>query len=376
MKIGIELLADEIGKSGCITFHRKLIYWLSKLAKDEIYYVFAYSREYDDYMQYNQNHDKLRLINLGRRKSLLIRILDQQFKIPRLLKTYGITRVYSDNTVPFWTNDIKYFFEVLITQQFHPEYPDKYFRRLFRIITTKYACRVAEIVIVNSNYTKSEVIKYCKIKENKIVLINEAADLEQFSSITDKISLKKYLLDKYGISGDFILQVSGLYDHKNPIVSIRTLGLLKKKGCNLELVLAGIDTLNNWPRYQEIAKELNIAENVHYVGFLMPEEVNKFYNTAICLLYPSYSETFGIPPLEAMACGTPVIGSDKSAVPEIISGGGIIVDTNDLENIALIIIKLLNEPEFRQSIIKQGYLRLSEFSWEKTITLIKRNILI
>jgi glycosyltransferase involved in cell wall biosynthesis len=375
MIVGIELLADEVGKSGCITFHRNLIHWLSKLAVEETYYVFVYSKEYEDYGKWVQNTEKLKLVDVGCRRSTLARMVDQYWKIRTLYAANKIERVFSDNVVPFFIGPRKVFYRVLTTQQFSAESHDHYLRKLYYRQRTRYACAQAEVVIANSDYTKSEVIHHCRIPANKVVTVYEAADTSRFFPIADKENLREGLRQQYGLPSDYFLQVSGLYDHKNPLVSVRVLAELAGRGSEIELALVGADPLGNWARYRDYAKSLSVAERVHYLGFLMPEQLNAVYNDSICLLYPSVLETFGVPPLEAMATGTPVIGSDAGAVPEVIDYGGLVIDVTQTGEIANLVEKFRSDQSYRNEWVTRGFARYNDFSWQKTVSQLRQILL-
>lgn len=373
MKIGIELLSDEIGKSGCISFHRNLIFWLSKNATNDNYIVFIYKKEFDDYNKYIQNNNNICLIDLGKRPALLRRIYDQYFTVPRLYKQYGIIKVFSDNLVPFGNRNIQFIFRAIFVQFLFKEFKYGFFKKLYRKLTFKYSVNKSKTIIANSNYTRKIITKSCKTDEKKVKIIFEAADTTKFFEIDKKENLKKYLEEKYNIDRPYILIVSNLYKHKNIDIGIEILSKIKDE--NILLIIIGGDPLNNWSDYYELALKRGVAHLVRYLNFIMPDELNKFYNCAICLFYPSISETFGIPPLEAMAAKIPVIGSNQSAVPEVISYGGIIKDVSDFNGIKEEILKLKNNNDYRENVIRNGTERLKEFSWEKTINGIRQIIL-
>ena len=115
-----------------------------------------------------------------------------------------------------------------------------------------------------------------------------------------------------------------------------------------------------------LVQELGLAEDVIFPGFLSPEELPLWYNAADVFVYPSLYEVLGLPPLEAMACGTPVITSNASALPELVGQAGVLVDPLDAEAWADALDKVLQDSEFRRSLATAGLERAKRFSWHQT----------
>ena len=134
MKIGVEFLADRLGESGCIGFHRNFVRWMSRTAEDETFYVFVYDPEYEDYKKYVDQDRAVQLISLGcAPASLRRRVYDQHVRIPRRYRQLGIERAFSDNIVPVWgSRGIRWIFRVIMTQQFHKEFDPHPGRRIYR----------------------------------------------------------------------------------------------------------------------------------------------------------------------------------------------------------------------------------------------------
>jgi glycosyltransferase involved in cell wall biosynthesis len=378
MKIGVEFLADRLGESGCIGFHRQFIRWMSRLAETERYYVYAYDREVRDYCQYLApgKEDALRLISLGSGDgSLAKRLWDQHLRIPALYRRAGIMIGFSDNIIPLRSPpDMKWVFRVLITQQFHKDLDHRTSRRIYRSFTTRFAVKRAAKILPNSKYTLRELEAYCLLKGKTISIIGDAYDETSFFPV-DKANLTDRLAEDFRIHNPYLLQVSGYVDHKNPLASMRVLARLRGSGLGLDFVLAGSDPQGNQRRYRDFANALGIGPHVHFLPFQLPDRLRLLYNGATCFLFPSTWETFGIPPLEAMACGTPVVASNRSAVPEVVGDAALQVNPEDTEAFADAVARVLSDSALRAEMIRKGFDRCSAFTWEKSIRRMREEIL-
>lgn len=378
MNVGVDFLADRLGKSGCIGFHRNFIYWISRLAEKEKYYIFVYDAEYKDYKRYLSNgQSAVTLISIGSgRIPLWKRIYDQHLLIPFYYKKFGINFGFSDNIIPFFTHSsIKWTYRVLITQQFHRKYNDKPLRTAYRRLATHYACRKASFVVPNSQFTYNEIQRFCGVPTHKLNLVGDAVDHEIFYPLSDKPTVYKLLYELLGIRPPFILQVSGYYDHKNPQLSIKVLKWLHQRNININLVLVGGDPLGNRHKYEKLAHKIGVHAYVLFLPFQVPETLRLLYNGATCFLYPSTSETFGIPPLEAMACGIPVVASNKSAVPEVVGDAGLIINPFDIDAFGEAIYKVIKERSLYNKLVSKGLQHVQNFKWENIISQLRLLIL-
>jgi len=169
-------------------------------------------------------------------------------------------------------------------------------------------------IISISHHTKNDIIKHFKISENKIKVIHLAAN-ENYKPLDEKeiINIKQ----KYNLNYSFILYVGTLEPRKNIPTLLKALYKLKKQGIKHKLVITG---KKGW-KYKSIfetIEKLNLQEDVIFTGYVPDEDLPALYNAADLFVYPSLYEGFGLPPLEAMQCGTPVITSNTSSLPEVV----------------------------------------------------------
>lgn len=218
--------------------------------------------------------------------------------------------------------------------------------------------KVDAIIAVSKN-TKEDLIERFGIPENNIHIIYEAADdMYKPLSDIDRQRLK--------IKGPFILNVGTLEPRKNLITLIRVFSICKTMyKIEHKLVIIG---RKGW-KYENIfylIKELKLQDEIIILQDIRDEELVYYYNTADIFIYPSLYEGFGLPVLEAMQCGCPVIVSNISSLPEITGDAGLLVSPLDTEGIAEAIVKILGNKELRYSMKQKGIEQAKKFSWEKT----------
>jgi glycosyltransferase involved in cell wall biosynthesis len=171
-------------------------------------------------------------------------------------------------------------------------------------------------------------------------------------------------MEKYQIKRDFILYVGTLEPRKNLKGIIQAYNYSRAKDDFL-LVLAGG---KGW-KYKHIFRlvnQLKLQDRVVFCGYMPDSDLPALYNSASVFVYPSFYEGFGLPPLEAMACGTPVIVSDTTSLPEVTGDAGIYVDPFDIEQISVSIDTVLSDVKLCRTLRERGLMRAKLFSWEKT----------
>lgn len=225
------------------------------------------------------------------------------------------------------------------------------------------AVRRADAIIAVSKATKNDTIRLLGVPEHKVHVIYEAAS-SVFRPL-NKPDLLQRVRGRFGIPGDFLLFVSTIEPRKNiPTLLKAFRQLLDGYRVDVSLVLAGA---KGW-LYDEVfqlTEELNLVDDVFFLGRVSTEELVWLYNTAQALVAPSIYEGFGLTPLEAMACHTPVIVSDVSSLPEVVGDAGLLVDPYEVEELAVAMWRILDDGELRQCLIEKGAKRAAFFSWDK-----------
>lgn len=224
--------------------------------------------------------------------------------------------------------------------------------RIYSTINSK------DYYLTNSEYTKQDVLKYFPfIKENHIKATLLAAN-ENFKPCKETIIDNKY-----------IFSLCTLGKRKNLIYAIDNFFefIKKNKIDDLKLVLGG----SIWKKFEnELEKTLNKYDRSKIIltGYIDEEDLKKYYSNALCFIYPSLYEGFGLPVLEAMQCACPVISSNRTSLPEVLGDAGILIDPESNEDLISAYEKMYYDSNFREKCIEKGLIRAKLFSWEKCAT--------
>jgi len=232
-----------------------------------------------------------------------------------------------------------------------------------RILLPRVLYSVDKIITI-SECTKKDIVKFYKIPEDKIKVILLAPD-PIYQPLSHDIIAP--ILSKYGVCAPYILYVGSLEPRKNIQTLIQGFANIKKRGLNHKLIIVG-NKKWEYSKLIRIVAESGLHNDVIFTGYLPDEDLPALYNGADLFVYPSLYEGFGLPPLEAMACGTPVITSNTSSLPEVVGNAGIKVDPQDVDQLSDAIYHVLTDENLRLSLIEKGLERSKQFSWERTAT--------
>lgn len=223
-----------------------------------------------------------------------------------------------------------------------------------------YSIRQADKIIAVSQATKQQIVEIFKIAPEKIVVTYEGVS-EKYRLIQDRVEVKKEL-QKYGINAPYILFVGTMDPRKNLIRLIQAFQNMKIEKKDLKLVIVG----HKGELYTEELNKLIASGDVIITGYVEKKDMVYLYNGASVFVFPSLYEGFGLPILEAMACGTPVITSKVYSMPEVSGDAALLVDPENIEEIAAAIGRSINDQELREVLIEKGLARAKQFTWAKT----------
>ena len=215
-------------------------------------------------------------------------------------------------------------------------------------------------LIAVSESTRRDLIRLFKVPGEKITVTSHGAD-PGFLPTNDPSTFSD-LLPKYGLRRPFILYLGTLEPRKNLVTLLRAFALLKEQLPH-QLVLAGQKGWK-WEGIFEAVKTLGLEERVRWTGYVTDEERVLLYQAAAVFVYPSWYEGFGMPLLEAMQSGCPVITSRVSAMPEVVGQAGLLIDPSSPEEISQAILRLIEEPGLKERLREAGLERARQFSWE------------
>jgi len=235
--------------------------------------------------------------------------------------------------------------------------------RIYRkVIVPKTLSHISRVITI-SNYSKDDILKhFLALREGEIVVTYLAAD-ERFH-VVDK-SILAEIKNKLGISGSYILSLGATDPRKNTELIIKTFIELKNQNkIEEKLVIVGIPDWKN-TRFYDIVQESNFENNVIFTDFISEDDLVLLYNGASIFLYPSLYEGFGMPVLEAMSCGVPVITSNITSMPEIAGDAAILINPRDPEELKSSILTVLNDEKLRNELRELGFKQAKKFSWRR-----------
>ncbi|MFN2532772.1 MAG: glycosyltransferase family 4 protein [Pyrinomonadaceae bacterium] len=233
-------------------------------------------------------------------------------------------------------------------------------------LTVRSSARRADRILTLSNHTREDVIKTYGIASERVRAI-PLAPPAHYGPVLQEKELQR-VRHNYGIDGDYILSVGSIQPRKNLARLVHAYAYLRNKRSASKLpklVLVGKcawlydDTLR-------ALQETQVADSVILTGYVPEEDLPALYSGALFFIYPSYFEGFGLPPLEAMKCGTAVVAGNRTSLPEVVGDAALLVDPFDVQDIASAMENLLDDPDRRSELSVKGLTRANTFDWRET----------
>lgn len=362
MKIALNALQVRGAKSGVGHYIACLLEALLEIDPTHRYLVLANPYNYFNYQFRSPNYQLEVWGSRARAKTL--RLLYEYAFLPSALKRRKVDLFHGpSNLLPLrkvapyvlTIHDMSYFVD-----------PKRYTRmkvRYWHAVTFRSA-RLADCIITDSAYSKHDIVKYLDYPSEKIRVIPMAAH-RRFRPIRNQEALEEFR-NRYGLTHPYILSVGTLEPGKNLVRVVRAFARLRSKGAgDFHLLLVGD---KGW-LYHDIFAEVQrcgLQEQVRALGHIPDDDLPLAYNCAELFVFPSLNEGFGLPILEAMACGVPVVTSDCSALPEVAGDAACLVDPYDEAAIAEGMESVLADESKRKGLIERGLSRSAMFSWERT----------
>lgn len=362
MRIGID--ARMFHKAGIRRYVKELILNLSKIDLKNQYIVYLSSMDFNN--EFKGLNSNFRIVylkqpNFSIREQLSLILQLQKEKLDLLHTTF-------DFGVPLWPVS-----NVVVTVHDAFFGPNTFFKnyktRMFYQLLTRYSVSRSSKTIVISDFIQKKLFRYlpnmCNRNTDKIKVIPNGVGIE-FFPVTNQEELEQ-LKRKYNITNKYIFCV-GSFASKNKNL-LRILAAFCKLPTSLienyRIVIAG-EMLNRVPEVMPLIKELKAKNFIICLGYIPDQELPVLYRNAEIFIFPSLHEGFGIPILEAMASGTPVITSNITAMPEIAGNAALLVDPFNCDEIRDAIVKILTTPHVKKELSEKGIRRAKEFSWSKT----------
>ncbi|MSS64493.1 glycosyltransferase family 4 protein [Velocimicrobium porci] len=238
-------------------------------------------------------------------------------------------------------------------------------------LNIKKSIRRADKIIADSEFTKKEMQKYYSVNETKIAVVPCGIDFNIFHTEYNDDTISE-VKTKYKITGDYFLYLGTLEPRKNIEGLIKAYAIFCKKHSNEaipKLVLAGGKGWNYETIFSAV-KEYSLEERIYFTGYVADEDVPKLMAGAYAFCFPSFYEGFGMPPLEAMACGTPVLTSNNSSLTEVTADAAFKVNPNSIEEIADGLEVLWQDKQLYHELRKKGIEQAKKYSWENAANLL------
>jgi len=365
LRIGIDIHSIGSQKGGNETYYRELIKEMIRFPCDHSFFLYYTSPRAS---QEIDSGDRFSLVRLRPSHRLLripftlpwhvrnqkLDVFHAQFIVPPFLKCKTVT------TIP----DIAYEH----VPQFFPAR-----QRAWSKLLVRESAKRADHIITVSESSKQDIVDTYHVSHEKITVTYEGAG-EEFVPL-DREKAKEDLARRYGINGEFVLYLGRLQARKNLVRLVESYAKLRKSGLPHKLVLAGKQDSLFLPALSRI-RELKLENDIVMPGYIRAEDVPIFFNAAEVFVYISYYEGFGLPIMEAMACGTPVITSRGSSLEEVAGDGALLVDPMDEMSIAEALTRVLSDADLRHRLGQAGLARSRQFNFknaaEQTIGVYER----
>ncbi|MBI2414140.1 MAG: glycosyltransferase family 4 protein [Deltaproteobacteria bacterium] len=360
MQIAFDGRVIKAGKSGVGVYAESLLNALASIDKKSVYKVLSHgvfkfrSRNFAS-VQTNVSIESHPFGDIW-----------EQFYLPLYLKGKKVDVFHSPTFhIPFVSGRFKKVVTIHDLVSFRtPQTQPRRFT-LYSRFMIRFAVGSADAIIVPSKTVKSELTGLLNVSPEILHVIPEAPR-GMFRPV-DKAACES-VGRKYGLSDKFILTVGSIEPRKNIPSLIRAYSEMRKKGLtSRKLVICGSKGwMNEYERVMSLIGTLGIGDDIIFTGYVPDEDLPAVYTLADLFVYPSLYEGFGLPPLEAMACGCPVIASNCSAIPEIVREAGVLVDPLDIDGISEAMQRVLGDDALKGRLRAAGFARAREFSWERT----------
>ena len=361
MHIGVNTLSVIPGRTGGgETYLLGLLGAMSRLESGHRLTLFASAR---NHTLFREQLPTCEIVTTTRRRSRLGRVFHEHLRLPKEIKQRDIDLLFSPGNAAIPVNGCA---QVVAIQSmlYHlaPQETGWARRRYFKSVVP-WSVQQSDLAVAVSQDTKRLIHEVVSVPDDRVRVVYEGVDPIFAPPNADS---GQAVLDRFNLKPGYILFVSTLKPYKNADKLIRACGLLqKRKELKPTVAIVGRDPLGLTPSLKDLARSAGIADTVQFIGPVEHTTLPALYANACVFVFPSVIETFGLPVLEAMACGTPVIGSDRSAVKEIVAAAGVTVDPDRVEALADAIEKVLTDRAFHDTLRDASLAHARQFTWER-----------
>jgi glycosyltransferase involved in cell wall biosynthesis len=363
VRIAIDTLFEHATRpSSAVDFLVNLATYLPRVGPQHSYHLLVGRRGVQRY-ECLRRHNVSLVDCLVSNEHRALRIFMQQSLIPWQMKRMKVDVLFAaGNVCPVFGD----FCRVLkINTLHHYRTPEMigYLRSAYRGVAFARSAKVADCIMANSNSTRDDICHFLGVDDKKVKVVWEAVDDSFVPTTPEQMDSMR---QRYGLKREYILFSSTLWPYKNAETLIRAFAkVVIDKHLDYELLLVGrVDDASYEARLKQLAQQMGVADRVRFMGFFPNREMPPLYSAARVFVYPSLSETFGKPLVEAMRCGVPIVASNISCIPEVLGGAGLLVAPLDVDQMATAIYRTAVEEPLRTELIARGSQRGECFSWQ------------
>lgn len=350
--------------TGSGQYTRQLVYHLNRYVSDlEVTLIYPHEGQAEDVPpSVHVHHTPTRAGHVGK-------VLFEQIIFPRACDGVGADVAH----VPYWGSPLRCPVPVVVTVHDLITLAVREYRRglrprLYNALVSASA-RGASHVITDSKFSRDEIVTRLQIPSDRVTPIYLAPG-SQYTAQSDLL-LDMAVTQKYDLPEFYVLYLGGYARHKNVMTLLLAYTYVAQAlGEDYPLILAGAKPSPgpNFPDYDDYIQQSNLDDFVQWIGYVDEEDKPALYRSAICFAFPSRYEGFGLPPLEAMACGVPVVTTNAASLPEVVGDGAFALNPDDARQMAGSIISLLIQDNFADEMKQKGLEQAEKFSWQKTAT--------
>jgi glycosyltransferase involved in cell wall biosynthesis len=332
--------------------------------KSDIDLALFYNRQGDALLPDYLNHIPYKTVNVGNKPWRMGVWLSQMLHWP-MDQTFGAVDIFHATNhllADFRQARTVYTLHDLIFLHY-PEYHLLY-NRWYLTLTMPLYLKAADVIVTPSECSRQDAIKFYGLPGTKIKVIYEAP-APTFKALADPTDLNR-VRQTYNLPEKFILHVGTIEPRKNLNRLLEAFKPLLIDWPDLKLVLVGKKGWLYNSFFQRL-QTLGLQECVMFPGYVDDADVPAFYQLAEVFVFPSLYEGFGLGPIEAMTCGTPVVSSNSSSLPEVVGQAGLLVNPTDTAALSEALRRVLADPELRANLVQQGLIQAHKFSWQKAV---------
>jgi glycosyltransferase involved in cell wall biosynthesis len=356
--VRIAIDARKLHDYGIGTYVRNLTHWLSRFGGPDTYVLLCRRRDVDYVRSLGPSFEPW--IESSGNYSF-----KEQWSLPVTLARARVDLFHAPHYVV--SPLVRCPFIVTIHDCIHLRFPAYLPNRLAYVYartTMRGSARRSERVLTVSNASKQDILHYLRCPADKIEVVYNG--LDERLAVEPTAEEMANVRDRFQLDAPFVLYTGNIKPHKNIDRLIEAYSILRRRGFQSTKLLIIGDDLSKYPNLRRMVHRFQLQQSVRFLGFVHDATLAALYRMASVFVFPSLYEGFGLPPLEAMAAGTPVITSNVSSLPEVVGDAATLVDPMDAGAIADAIAQILTDERLRASLVAKGRERVKMFSWERS----------